>query len=678
MPGREKILKSRNHSTRLRRSTVRRAPLLLWVVAGSVLAQPADDAALPSLDQLLAVKVFTASRFPQALSDAPSAVSIITAEDIKTYGYHSLADVLRAVRGLHVTYDRNYSYLGTRGFAPPGDYNSRILILVDGFRLNNGTYDETPIGHDLPIDLESIERVEFVSGPGSAVFGGNAFFGVLNLITRKGEAAAGRQVIAEAGSHRAARGYAGIGAARSDGDGWRLSASYANAPGADLAFPEFADAATGSDGIARGMDGERYVNVYGQGSLGPFSFLALADRRTKGIPTASYGQSFGATPSQTIDERRFIGFTYASPLAADLELTAQLSLGSSDYHGVYYFDTPTPRNLNYDSASSRWWSVEVRALYTGWRAHRIVFGADVRGDTRIRQYSYDDTGVLTDDARRRTSVGIYVQDEWALAEAWLLNLGLRVDHTSGESTATNPRLGLIYKPDPKTAVKLLYGTAYRNPNAYEAHYYENQGSQPALAAEHIRSGELVAEHFVDSSWKLTATAFTYRLRNLLVLDADPETGLLFYRNSAPIRGSGVELESTNFFECGAQLRAGYSYQRVSDSASGPQPNAPRHLAKLNFSTPLPGAGARLGVEVQATGPRYRITGEQVGGFALANLTLSSIRLGPRLELNGGVGNLLDHRYRDPEGLEHVDALGRRLSGIEQDGRHWWLGLAYAF
>ncbi len=68
------------------------------------------------------------------------------------------------MRGLYVSYDRAYHYLGTRGFATPGDYNTRVLLLVNGVRLNDNLYDQANIGTDFPIDLDLIERVEFVSG----------------------------------------------------------------------------------------------------------------------------------------------------------------------------------------------------------------------------------------------------------------------------------------------------------------------------------------------------------------------------------------------------------------------------------------------------------------------------------------------------------------------------------
>ncbi len=118
-------------------------------LCGSVVAAEAagDLLALP-LEQLLNLKVFSASKFAQKAIDAASTVSTITAADIKAYGYRSLADILRSVRGLYVSYERNYEYLGARGCSRPGDYNTRVLLLLDGQRLNDGVFDQAPIGKD--------------------------------------------------------------------------------------------------------------------------------------------------------------------------------------------------------------------------------------------------------------------------------------------------------------------------------------------------------------------------------------------------------------------------------------------------------------------------------------------------------------------------------------------------
>jgi iron complex outermembrane receptor protein len=150
--------------------------------AGALAQQGPDLNALP-LEQLLNLDVVTASKIPQKISEAPSSVSVITAEDIRQRGYRTLTEVLQSVPGMTVSYDRNYNYANMRGLGNPGDLNTRLLILIDGRRLNDVVYDQGAIGTEFPVDLDLIDRVEFVPGPGSAIYGSSAFFGVVNVIS---------------------------------------------------------------------------------------------------------------------------------------------------------------------------------------------------------------------------------------------------------------------------------------------------------------------------------------------------------------------------------------------------------------------------------------------------------------------------------------------------------------
>ena len=130
--------------------------------------------------------VYGAAKYEQKVNEAPAAVIIITADQIKKYGYRNFAQILDSVPGLFTSNDRNYGYLGIRGFDRPGDYTSRVLLLIDNHRLNDAVYDAGGTGTDVPIDVDLIDRVEIIKGPGSSLYGTNAFFGVVNVITKRG------------------------------------------------------------------------------------------------------------------------------------------------------------------------------------------------------------------------------------------------------------------------------------------------------------------------------------------------------------------------------------------------------------------------------------------------------------------------------------------------------------
>ena len=140
--------------------------------ATPVLAQDRQDFTATSLEELAGIAVETVvgpSEYLQKVSDAPASVTIIRADEIRLYGFRTLADVLQTVRGVSVSNDRNYSYLGLRGLSRPGDLNTRVLILVDGHKLNDNVFDSALIGTEFPIDLTIVDRIEVVRGPGTAL-----------------------------------------------------------------------------------------------------------------------------------------------------------------------------------------------------------------------------------------------------------------------------------------------------------------------------------------------------------------------------------------------------------------------------------------------------------------------------------------------------------------------------
>jgi len=141
-----------------------------------------------SIEELMGIEVETvsgASRYEQPVSEAPASVSIVSAEQIKKYGYRNLADILQSVPGFSVTNDRNYQYAGIRGFGLPGDYGTRVLLMVDGIRQNEPMFNSVFIG-ELVVDTDLIERVEIIRGPGHTLYGANALMAVINIVTKRG------------------------------------------------------------------------------------------------------------------------------------------------------------------------------------------------------------------------------------------------------------------------------------------------------------------------------------------------------------------------------------------------------------------------------------------------------------------------------------------------------------
>ncbi|AMP39785.1 TonB-dependent receptor plug domain-containing protein [Ralstonia solanacearum] len=628
------------------------------------------------LEQLMQVQVTSASKYAQPASEAPASVSVITAADIKAYGWRTLVDILRSLPGLYTTYDRNYAELGARGFLRAGDYDTRFLLLIDGYRTNDSIFDEAAIGTDFPLDVDLIDRVEYVPGAGSAVYGSNALFGVINVITKRGRDIGGVQASASTGSAQAREGRVTWGNRAEGGAEWLLSATVSDAPGRDLYFPEF-DRPDTNHGIATGMDFDRRKQVFAKGSVGAFGLTFAHADRTKGVPTAPYDQLFNASQSRTVDARDSFNATWQHALDEASDVSARVYWGRYTSRGDYVYNYP-PVTLNRDLFDSAWYGTELKFVTRRIERHTLVIGTELQRDYRDAMRNFDVSPYLSylEDHRNNSRVGLYAQDQFALHPGWLLDTAVRYDRSTFVPGIFSPRVGLIWHADPGTTLKALYGMAYRAPNVYELYYQTSapggQETNPGLSAERIRTCEAVLEQQVVAAGKATLSVYQNAISNLISQMLDPNTGLLVFQNVARTRTRGAELGYEQSWPGGTRLRASYSLQRSTDLDSGRTLlNSPRHLAKFNLTTPLWRDDVRLGLEAQYVGSRMAQAG-RAGGFWLANVTLLAARLAPDLEMSASVYNLFDRRYADPAGPELAQAV------IRQDGRTFRLKLTHTF
>jgi iron complex outermembrane receptor protein len=233
---------------------------------------------------------------------------------------------------------------------------------------------------------------------------------------------------------------------------------------------------------------------------------------------------------------------------------------------------------------------------------------------------------------------------------------------------------LIYEPLKKTVFKLLYGTAFRAPNVYEL-FYQGAGnkSNPDLKPETIQTFELVWEQYLGNHFRGVASAFSYKINNLINQQVDSEDGLLVYRNTDQIEARGLEFEIEGKWPNLVEGRVSYTFQDTKDRETGTGlTNSPRHLAKLNLSFPLIKGKLFFGVEEQYTSKRKTLAGKEAGDFFVTNLTLFSQGLLKGLEASASVYNLLDREYGDPGASEHIQDL------LRQDDRTFRLKLTYHF
>ncbi len=630
----------------------------------------AGDITSLSLEQLLEVNIVGASKYEQKQGEVAAAVSIITRQEIKAFGWRTLAEALASLPGVHTTYDRQYTYLGTRGFGLPGDLTARVLIAINGNRVNDPVYDGGPAGREFPLDLDLVERIEFIPGPGGAVYGQNAMFGVVNVVTRTGATVDGAELALATQRPQGGReGRASWGRLLDNGVDVLVSVSGMRARGEDR-FYDFGSA--GVSGVAAGLDGERDREFFARVARGGWAFDFVHGDRRKDDPTASYQSDPLVGGQFSRDSYHLAQLQYQDDFAdGTLHLSGRLFAGRYRFGSILSYGTAIS-----SPSVGDWRGAELRLVSTAFERHKLMAGIEAQDNRRTDQAALDLVNPLNDIRILKSGyrVGLYAQDEWRFADALTATFGLRIDRNNATGTHSSPRAALIWQASPQTTFKALAGRAHRAPNVYERDFGDglSQAPNPALRGERIDTLELVADHRIGSDLGLRGSLYQWKMHDLIALGIDPASGLPQYQAGGAIQARGLELSADKTWSSGARLRGSASLQNVAYLAGPALANSPRLLAKLNFSTPLPLAGLRLGYELQYNSKRLSLDGSKLAGYAVSNLHLSTEALAPGLELSLGIRNLFDQRYAHPA------ADINRQNAFEQDGRSVSAKLVYRF
>lgn len=620
--------------------------LLAAIAFAGAAAPAAADLASAGLDTLLDLEVSGASKFLQRASEAASTATVVTSEQMRALGHRTLADVLRAVQGVVVSSDRTYSYLGARGFSTPGDYNTRMLVLIDGNRLNDSVFDQAYLGSEFPLDLDLVERVEFIHGQGSAVHGANALFGVVNVVTRRGGVAVGRELALALGDGAARRLRLSGNLLLGEGHNLLLSATLHRMAGTDAFYPSF-DSPQTNHGISRDTDHERGRQLFAKWSAGELSATLVHGDRTKGL-SAIPDTVFNDPRNLYRDTLTLSDLVWKHRLGGAGTWNLRLYAGRYDYRGDYIVDYP-PVTLNRDAAQARWWGVDTHFFTERFAGHKLVVGADVQVSTRRDQANGDvwpTPASYLDDRRTGTRVSLFAEDHWTVVPSLTLGAGARIDREAGMSAHTNPRLSMVWRAGERWTVKAVHGAAFRPANAYERFYSTpttgGYKANPDARSERVRGSELALEFRPTAASRFSVSAFHNEARDLLVQDVDPADGLLVFRNVGRMHFRGIDLEAETAFADGGLLRANFGAHHAHDlTGLGLDSHSARRTAKLVLVQPLRGPWT-LGAEAIAVGRRG-----EVAGYGVANFTLSALLLAERALLSFSVYDLFDRQPSDP-------------------------------
>jgi len=663
-----------------------------------------------SLSDLLERPVVAASRYEQKPGSSPTLVSIVDAEQIDRLGYRSVEDALRGMRGVYPSNDRNYSYIGVRGFSIPGDYNTRIAISIDDHSINDSVYQQGAVGLELGLPMIAIDHIEMIRGGAWSVYGESALLGAVQIVTASGATRPGlhvsatTRVDAETASDPAGRPAVaprGVDVSASYGAVHRgvdvfAAANYVLDAGLDALYtPEFTDpglvcvdrayAPRPCDGIVHGNDGEAAGSGYLVVRSGDLAIHALASRRKKHIPTAPYGTFIDDPATQTTDDRLYADVEYRKTTQRS-DVIGRIAADHYGYVGDYPYDLPLPgaevppasRAVNTDDVRGRWLTGELRGRYKIPRLGSYLSEIELAGGGELgvseaiqKNFNTRPAGEesLLDRDDKAGMAAISAQASARLLERVVGFAAIRGDYyPSSFGVTVNPQGGLVLDGGDLGRVRASIARGFRAPNAYERYYYivDGQSNNPSLGPERSETRELSVERYLGKHLRAQLVGYTQDMTELIALTTLATRDSVFLNRNA-VHARGVEAEIEGGWD-DIRLRASYAWQRSSDQDGNRLVNSPRSLAYASLLAPIVAGRLDFAVETSYVGSRLSSTGGTVPGALVTNLSVTARHLFDQLDVTLGATNLFDQRGGAPGGEDHRQTL------IEHGPRVVWLRL----
>lgn len=596
---------------------------------------PAGDEELSSSATVLAASsaeedvVVGAAKREQSLGNVASAVTVISADRIRRFGYRTVGEAVAGVAGVYLEDNRINASLGIRGLLIPGDFNTRILILVDGATINEAWGASSGLGFENLVSIDEIARIEVIRGPVSSVYGANAFFGIINIVTRgaaESSRAWGRFTVGKIGGAIGTAGFAAGGVDQ-------------QIRGSVLTMSRFGETLTVPDvGSGLGGDGANALLASVVGTYGSTFAQVRAYRSRRDSPFAPYdGDVTVPTPYIQVNSQLLVEGGHTR------EISKRLTVAVRGYLNIYRFfddikeytvDEATGERIApstfFDFGDSTTVGTELRSRYEVLDDGKlgVTAGAEASfNKTKSRSFYEGDeangAGGLAGVPFDFRLLGIYTEVDTAPTDWFGATAGLRFDDNSRVESRLSPRAALFLSKREKYGLKLLYAQGFRNPSAFEAAFFDNTafvapgtmnvvGGRGPLGAEAIRSFEAVAWAKPVAGLSTRLSGFYWDARDIIVQQPVTFMGdmLLQFQNIGRFVTQGVEAEASYrtasgwyAFGGGALARVGSADTPDGTPAFGDVPDAASLMAALGVSTPKLFGVGHLSSELDVIGRR---------------------------------------------------------------------------
>ncbi len=579
------------------------------------------------LELLSSDAVEAASRVAESVEDAPASVSLIPSPELRAMRYPTVAEALRGTRGVYVSDDRAYRTLGFRGFSRPGDYGNRVLVLVDGHPTNDNWVWTSYVAYDLRTDLEDVDRIEVVRGPGSVLYGTGAFSGVVNVVTTGRDTPEGREVGVSTAEDGVARARARYTQRFGKDSGVTVSAGAARGAGRDLFFPEYVrDTPRTVAGNARGLDGLRAGMFTGRFWAGPFTVQWLLNSQDKDLATGQFGTLVGDSRTHQSDTKGYVEAKFEPKIGKIVDSITRVHGNYAGYHGVFA-RVPSEGGVENQRFDGAWVGGEQRFVVRPIDMLRLTGGGEAQHHFLAHQRGrFETSGTYFDDKETFSVLAAYGMADVSPTPRLKLSAGARLDSYTTFGSSINPRLAVIVKPYDGGNIKVLGGKAFRAPSIYELYNVAGGGQKSStdLGAENMYSGEIEYSHRFSRGVVGLVSGYANYITGLIALrdlpDATPTAPSYAYQNTnVPVGTLGAEFELRREWREGWSVGASYSFQKsryLADTGLGglisfeqapglrEVPNAPNHLASIKGAVPILSRALMLMTRLSFEAPRF--------------------------------------------------------------------------
>lgn len=622
-----------------------------------------------------------AARREQSLGNVASAVTVISADRLRRFGYRTVAEAIAGVAGVHLVDDRLATRVGIRGMQPIGDFNTRILVVIDGTSMTEAWSHLSGVGYDLPLSIDEVERIEVIRGPVSSIYGTNAFFGIINIITRGALTKLQAWGRASAGQIGGLGGSAGF-AAGTPRRQVRGAVSVVRRRGERIPYQLGEDAPLS---LARDTDTGLALAASLSAALGPTFAQLRAYSSQRLVPFAPYGGSFD-TPYEQLNRQISLDVGHAL-------VWRKWQWSGRLFASAYRFSDRASQQGDEEyrlsvEGNARTIGAELRGRYPVLEDNLLWATTGIESTYNDTFHSWQEvpTQDRDDGGLAFGLLGLYAELE-SVPAPWLgLTAGVRFDRHSVFSKDGNlsPRLALFLSPSPRAGVKLLYAQGFRNPSTYEAEYEdEDIEDNSGLRPETIESFEVVAWAKPTPALSLRASGYRWNATGVLkqrqvVVESVPKVQ---YQNSGSYRSLGLELEARlrdpgGFFAYAAANFAAVEDEKLNDEGAAEVTRlagAPRVTASAGVSSPPLWAGLTLSTELSFISERTTAAAGRSSGRHVAWNAVLYLPPWRGFDLTLGARNLLGSREAVPaaEDFTYQDELVGTVPG---EGRELYVRL----